>query len=208
MQRVEADLLKQAPRHVHPDVDIVLGHGSYEGVDVVGIILASKFVIDNFFDRQIVLALNARAVLSDVDLRAAISVLDPGEKLAESLCVWCQPHALCQWTNLFAGFVLFECVHVADKVIRVGFMGNIPDVEGGVVVHTVEVVAAVNQGDLFRGKLWQSIAELLSHTIRILAKVDGISKPGDGKLFITFATFDIFRIFGIPRLSPVTLYTC
>jgi hypothetical protein len=74
------------------------------------------------------------------------------------------------------------------------------------MIHTVEVIAALDQGDFSLGKLRQSVPKLLAHAVGVLAEVDGVAKPTDGKLDLSVACFNIREVSGVPWLSPVTYF--
>ena len=72
------------------------------------------------------------------------------------------------------------------------------------MVHAVEIVAAVDEGDIFRGPGGQAVPQLFDHAVWVLAVIDGVSEPGDSELNFAIAGFDVRRVLGVPRLSPVT----
>lgn len=78
------------------------------------------------------------------------------------------------------------------------------DVVRGVMVHTVEVVRALNERGFLWCELGEAVAELLPHAVGVLAEVDWVGEPGDGEFKLAFAGFNVFRIFRVPGLGPVT----
>jgi hypothetical protein len=80
----------------------------------------------------------------------------------------------------------------------------VPDVVGAVMIHAVEVVAALDERDLVVGELGQSVAQLLEHRVRILAKVHRVREPRGGKLDLAVRGFDVLWIVLVPGDSPVT----
>ena len=77
---------------------------------------------------------------------------------------------------------------------------------GTVVVHAIEVVAAVDEGDVFGGPLGKSIAELLHHAVGVFPVVYRVCEPGDVEFDLPFAGFDVCWVFRVPRLGPITCY--
>lgn len=198
------NLLHQAPRHVSADIHTVQRVSVRHGSDIVAEILHAELVIQDLVHGQVILALETGAILGNVDLGLVVAVAEPFQQLPEPNGVGSQPGRLCLGTDPFAVLVLQEYLQVAGDVIRVRLACLGFDVVGAVVVHTVEVVAAVDEGDIFGGPGGQAVTQLFDHAVWVLAVIDGVSEPGNSELDLAIAGLNICGVFGIPRLSPVT----
>lgn len=105
-----------------------------ERVEVVLEVLRAKVVFEDLLAGHVVLALQAGAVLSYVDDRAAVAVGDPLDQLAEAESVWPQPGRLGLWTDLLAVLVVEKELEVAAEVFRFGWAWLVLDVVGAVVI--------------------------------------------------------------------------
>jgi len=167
-----------------------LGHGG----DVAAEVLCAELVVQQLVDGQVVLALQARAVLGDVDLRVAVALRQPAEQGAEAGRVRAQPEGLRLRADAVAVLALEERLEVAEEVVGVGGRGLVLDVVGGVVVHAVEVVGALDEGGLGGREGRQAVAELLHHRRRVVPEVDRVGEPGDGELDLAIARLDVFGV--------------
>lgn len=198
------DLLHQTPGHVSPDVHVVVGVCIGHRTDIVPEIFRTELVVEQLLKRHVVLTLDAGSALGHVDLGASVPVAQPLEQLPESKRVRAQPHGFCLWANAVAMLVLHEDLEVAGNVVDVCFAGFGLDVVGTVVVHAVEVVAALHKGTVFVRPLGETVSKLLDHAVGVFAKVDGVCEPGDGEFDLAVSGLDIGRVLGVPGFSPVT----
>jgi hypothetical protein len=65
------------------------------------------------------------------------------------------------------------------------------DVICRIVVHPVEVIAALHERDFFGRPSGQPIAELLDHGVWVLAEVDGVCEPGDTEFEFALCGLDV-----------------
>jgi hypothetical protein len=77
------------------------------------------------------------------------------------------------------------------------------DVVGSIVVHAVEVITSFDKRFFFRRELGKAIAELFAHGGGVVAEVNGICEPGDGKFDFSIACFDVFWVIRIPRICSI-----
>ena len=108
-------------------------------------------------------------------------------------------------TDELAGLVLEKTFEVPEEVVGLRGCGFVFDVVGAVVVHAVEVVASLDQGDLFGSERGEAVAELFHHAIGVFAEIDGVREPGDGEFDLAVAGFDVEGILRIPGFGPVAL---
>ena len=80
----------------------------------------------------------------------------------------------------------------------------VSDVVGAVVVHAIEVVGTLHELAFLFSELGEAVAELLDHRCGVVAEVDRVSKPRDGKFDLAVTGYPVLFIVGVPRLSPVT----
>ena len=92
---------------------------------------------------------------------------------------------------------------MAREIIDIRLTLLMPDIIGTIMIHAVEVVAALDERGFFGSELGKPRAELLAHAIRVLAEVDGIAEPGDCKFDFTRAGLDVGGVVGVPGLGPV-----
>lgn len=121
-----------------------------------------------------------------------------------SLWIRSEPERLCLGTNVLAVLALKECLEVAEEIVLIWLAVLVLDVVGGVVVHAVEVVRSLYQGDLLGRELGETIAELLAHRVGVFAVVDGVGEPGDGEFKLAFGGLDILWVFWVPWINGVT----
>lgn len=79
------------------------------------------------------------------------------------------------------------------------------DVVGAVVVHAVEVVAAVHEGQLGGSESREPGAELGAHAGRVVAVVYGVGEPGDAEFEFAFAGGGVEGVGGVEGFGPVAL---
>ena len=115
-----------------------------------------------------------------------------------------EPEALRVRPDGFALVILKQCFEVAEEVFGLGRAGAVLDVIGAVVVHAVEIVAALHEGFVLGRPRGKTVTELCDHGLGVAAKVDGVGEPGDGEFELAFAGFDVFGVGGVPRFDPVT----
>lgn len=197
------NLLEQTPSHIpshiHPILLARLGHGT----DVVTEILESELIPEDFLSRQIILALDARAILRDVKFRPPIPLAQPIQQLPEALRIRPEPKALRLRPDTQARLVLVQRLQVAKVIVRLGRAGAVLDVVGAVVVHAVEVVAAVHEGEVGRRPGREPVAQLRDHASGIDAVVDWIGEPGDGEFEFACRGFHVFGVLGVPGFGPI-----
>lgn len=145
------NLLEQTPSHISSHIHPVLLARLRHGTDVVTEILESELIVDDFLSRQIILALDARAILRDVNFRPPVPLAQPIQQLPEALRIRPEPKALRLRPDTLALLVLVQRLQIAEIIVRLGRAGAVLDVVGAVVVHAVEVVAAVHEGEV-RGR--------------------------------------------------------
>lgn len=61
-----------------------------------------------------------------------------------------------------------------------------------VVIHAVKVIGALHKCFLLCGERGQSVAKLLSHTLGIVAVVDGVGEPSNRELAANFSMERLF----------------
>jgi hypothetical protein len=71
------------------------------------------------------------------------------------------------------------------------------------VVHAVEVVASFHEDCFFGCELGEAIAELFAHGGWVVAEVDGICEPGDGKFDFPIACFYVLWVFRVPGICSI-----
>ena len=151
--------------------------------------------------------LDGSPVLRDVEDGAVVSLVEPDEELAETLGVGSEPHALCLGADAIAGLVDEGHVDVAIYIIKRCGSVDVLDVVGGVVVHSVEVVGALDELGLLLGPHGKAVAILLLEGLGIVSEVDGVGEPRDGELELALGSGDVLGVFGVPGLSPITCNT-
>lgn len=199
------EVVHEGPSHIALDVTSVLSDGLSQGVDVATEVVDAELVVEDLFERQIVLALNARPVLRHVYGRISVPLTQPVDQVAEALWVRPQPSRLRLGADDLAMLVDRVSSQVAQEIIWRCFTGSVLDVIGGVVVHTIEVVRPLDERSLLRGKFGKSVAELLTHRIGVSPKVHGIGKPRDSKFYFSIGRNNIFRILRVPWVGPVSV---
>lgn len=197
-------VIHQTPRHVRTHIHAILLHRLRQRRDVAAEVLSAELVIEDALERQVILALERRPVLSDVDLGVSVALAEPHEEVAESGRVGAQPERLGLGADVIAILGLEERLEVAEEVVVGGGGGLVLDVVGGVVVHAVEVVGALDERDFLGGEGGEAVAELLLHRLRVGAEVDGVGEPGDGELDLAVAGLDILWVLRIPGVDGVT----
>lgn len=198
-------IVHQRPASVSTDIDAILADGLGHCVDVVIKVLHAEVVLKNLLEGHVVLALERRTVLGDVDLGVAVALAEPVQEVTETLWVWSKPEGLGLGTDALALFGVKESLQVPEEIVLWWGASLVLDVVGRVMVHAVEVVRALHQSTLLLGEGGETIAELLEHGVGVFAKVDGISKPADGELNLAVAGLNISRVLGVPRKGSVTV---
>ena len=111
---------------------------------------------------------------------------------------------MCLWADPFALLVLIKDLQVAGMVIQLRLGVFVPDVIRAVVVHAIEIIAALYQLHFLGCPLRQSVTKLLTHGVGVFAEVDWVAKPANGELNLAVAGLAVLGIFGIPGFGPVT----
>lgn len=171
--------------------------------NVTSEVLTAELVIQQFLQRQLAFSFQAGSVLRYVERRAAVPIAEPFEQLSKAERVGSQPDGLCFGTNPHAVFVLIQDLEISGEVFKCSLAVLVPNVVGAVMVHAIEVIAALDKRNFLLSELWQSATQLLAHRVWVLAKVDWVSEPGDGKFNLAVGCFDVFRVFWVPRLRPI-----
>src|SRR5690242_3681038 len=197
-------VLHETPCRVATDIDSVNGVGVSKSADIPPEVFNTEVVVQELLERQLVLTLQTCTVLCHVEGRSAIAVAEPLDQLPEAKRHWSQPDRLCLWANPFTGLVLHENLQIASIVVQLWLGILVLDVVCAVVVHAIEVVAALDQFRLLRCEFRQPIAKLLAHRVWVLAKVDWVAKPADCELNFAIACLTILGVFGILRFGPIT----
>lgn len=174
------------------------------GTNVTAEVLAPELVVEQLLERQLILAFQTSSILRHVEGRSAIAIRKPLDQLPEAQGVGAQPRGLRLGADPLTRLVLVQDVEVAGEVVDVGLAFLVADVVCAVVVHAVEVVAALDQGDLVGRQRGQAVAQLRAHRVWVLAKVDWVAEPRDGKLDLAVGSFDIFGVVLVPGVGPVT----
>lgn len=199
------EVVHEGPRHVALDVDTVLLVGIGHGLDVAVEVFDTEVVLEDLLEGHVILALEGGTVLCDVDGRVAVALREPDKEVVEALGVGTQPERLGLFADVFAALGLKEGLEIAEEVVLLRRGGLVLDVVGRVVVHAVEVVGSLDKGELLRRKLGQAVPKLLEHGVGVLAEVDWVSEPGDGKLDLAVRGLDVLRVLGVPGVSGITV---
>ena len=172
--------------------------------DIPSEVVHAELVVEDLLTREVVLSLQTGSVLGDIECRMVVPVTEPLDEFPEALRIRSQPDGLGLGTNPFSSLVLIPDFEVANEVIEFRLGVLVLDVVGTVVVHTVEVIASLDESSIFWSELRQPVAQLLSHRVWVLAEVHGVREPGDGELDLAIAGLNVTGVFGIPRLSPIS----
>ena len=198
-------VVHEGPRKVRADVDTVKSRGGGHGLDVVVVVVVAKVILQEFLERQIVLSLDARAALSDVDLWIVVALAEPDQEIAEAGGAWAQPRRLGFRADAIAVLVEWGRLEVAKEILRCWLALLVLDVVSGVVVHAVEVVGAMDKCLLLRGESWQTISKLLAHGGRVVTVVDGVTKPADGEFNLAVSGLMVSGVGGVPGEGGVAV---
>lgn len=98
---------------------------------------------------------------------------------------------MCFRTDVVAGLVLEQRLEVPEEIVCFRGSRFVSDVVGGVVVHAVEVVGALHQGEFGGREFREARAELGEHGGWVVAVVDGVCEPGDAEFEFAFCGFDV-----------------
>lgn len=71
------------------------------------------------------------------------------------------------------------------------------------MVHTIEIIATLDESALGGCEGGEACAELGTHGGGVLAVVDGIGEPGDGEVEAAFAGGDVFWVEVVPGVCPI-----
>lgn len=198
-------VVHERPGKVPADVDAIKSRGGGHGLDVVVVVAVAHLVLEDLLEGQVVLVLDAGAALGDVDLGVAVALAQPDEQVAEARGAGAQPGALRLLADAVAAVVPEGGLEVAVEVVELGLRVLVLDVVGRVVVHAVEVVGALDQGNLLGREGGQAVAELLAHRGRVVAQVDGVGEPGDGELDLAVGSLDVPGIPGVVGVGGIAV---
>ncbi|KAI6772325.1 hypothetical protein HG530_003283 [Fusarium avenaceum] len=176
------EVVQKRPSKVTVDIHAVecggIGHGSH----IVVVVLGTEIILQNLLTWHIVLALDTGTILGNVQSGVTIALGNPDKQITEAWGTWPQPG------RLGLG---------ADTVASV-----VPEV---VVVHAIEIIGSEDKSLLLRGESRETVAKLSLHRGRVITKVDGISKPRDGKFDFSFGSLNIFRVLRVPGICGVAI---
>lgn len=191
-------VVEKRPGKVAVNINAIECGGISHGSDIIIVVLQAEVILKDLLLGHIILTLDASAVLSHVHLRETIAAGQPDEKVAEARGTGSQPGGLGLGTDAIATLVPEVKLQVSKEVVLGGLAVDVLDVVGSVVVHTVEVVGALDKGSLLISEGGKSVTELSAHRLGVLAKVDGVSEPRDGKLDLAVSGLNILGVKGIP----------
>lgn len=122
----------------------------------------------------------------------------------EPLRVGTEPDRLRFWADVLAFLGFKEGLEISEEVVVVRRSGSVADVVGGIVVHAVEIVGALNESDFFRGECWETVAKLRDHGGGVVTVVNGVGEPGDAEFEFTLSGFDVEGVGRVPGVDAVT----
>lgn len=118
------------------------------GTDIIPEILHAELIVEQLLERHIVLAQDTSSILGDIDLRIAVSLTEPLEQFPESDSRWSQPGRLCDRSDTHTILVFQQDIQVTRDIIDIRFSGLGADEVRAVVVHPVEVIATLDEGNV------------------------------------------------------------
>lgn len=129
----------------------------------------------------------------------------PVQQVAESTWIRTKPDRLSFWTDFLANLGGEKRLQIPKEIVGFGSAGFVLDVIRRVVVHAIEIVASLDQGNFFGREFRESVAELFAHGGWIVSVVDRVGEPSNGEFEFSFGCFYVVGVGRVPGVGGIAV---